>query len=293
MSKASKPTARDRQDRRRGRSPQDDPRPRRARAQPEECRPRDPARRADRVHGAVGLGQVLAGLRHHLCRGPAALRREPVGLRAPVPGDDAEARRRPHRRAVAGHLHRAEDHLQEPALHRRHRHRDLRLPAPAVRARRRALLAGHRPADREPDRAADGGPRADAAGGHAALPAGADRARPQGRVPQGAGRAAEEGLPARQGQRPVLRDPRGAQARQEIQARHRRGGGPHRPAEGGRRQSAQGRGDAPRRQLRDRAGAGRRHRDCGVCGQAAEAASPSPPQGEGHGRARRSDGGER
>ena len=157
----------------RGRSPPDDPRPRRARAQPEERRSRDPARRADRVHGAVGLGQVVARVRHDLCRGAAALRGEPVGLRAPVPGDDAEARRRPHRRAVAGHLHRAEDHLQEPALHRRHGHRDLRLPAPAVRARRRALLAGHRAADREPDRAADGRPGAGAAGGHAALPAGA------------------------------------------------------------------------------------------------------------------------
>ena len=32
----------------------------------------------------------------------------------------------------------------------------------------------------------------------------------------------------------VLRDPGSAQARQEIQARHRRGGGPARPAEGGR-----------------------------------------------------------
>ena len=37
--------------------------------------------------------------------------------------------------------------------------------------------------------------------GTRALPAGAGRARPQGRVPQGAGRVAEEGLPARQDQR--------------------------------------------------------------------------------------------
>ena len=80
---------------------------------------------------------------------------------------------------------------------------------------------------------ADGRPRAGAARGHAPLPAGADRARPQGRVPQGARRAAEEGLPARQGQRHVLRDRRRAQARQEVQARHRRGGGPPGPAEGG------------------------------------------------------------
>ena len=57
----------------------------------------------------------------------------------------------------------------------------------------------------------------------------------------------------------VLRDRRRAQARQEVQARHRRGGGPP--------------GGAPRhrhpagRQLRDGAGAGGRHRHCGVCGQ--------------------------
>ena len=74
----------------------------------------------------------------------------------------------------------------------------------------------------------------------------------------------------------VLRDRRGAQARQEIQARHRRGGGPHRRAEGGRRQSARGHGDAARRQLRDGAGAGRRHRHRGVRGQAAEGVVPSP-----------------
>ncbi len=36
-------------------------------------------------------------------------------------------------------------HLEEPALHRRHRHRDLRLSPPALRARRRPLFAGHGP----------------------------------------------------------------------------------------------------------------------------------------------------
>ena len=154
----------------------------------------------------------------------------PVGLCAAVPGDDAEAGRRPDRRPVAGHLHRAEDHLAQPALDRRHRHRDLRLHAAAVGARRRALLAGDRPADREPDRLADGRPHPGAAGRHAALSAGAGGARPQGRVPQGARRVPEEGLPARQGRRQVLRDRRGAGARQEVQPRHRRGGRPHRGA---------------------------------------------------------------
>ena len=106
--------------------------------------------------GLSGSGKSSLAFDTIYAEGPAPLRREPVGLRAPVPGDDAEAGRRPHRRPVAGHLHRAEDDLEEPALHRRHGDGDLRLPAPAVRARRRPLLAGDRPADREPDRVADG-----------------------------------------------------------------------------------------------------------------------------------------
>ena len=159
--------------------------------------------------GLVGLGQILARLRHDLCRGPAALCGEPVGLCAPVPGDDAEAGRRPDRRPVAGHLDRAEDDLAQPALDRRHGHRDLRLYAPALGARRHPLFAGHRPADREPDRQPDGRPRHGAARGHAALPAGAGGARAQGRVPQGARRVHEARLPARQDRRRrITRSPR-------------------------------------------------------------------------------------
>ncbi len=81
------------------------------------------------------------------------------------------------------------------------RHRDLRLHAPALGARRRALLAGDRPADRKPDRQPDGRPGAGAARRHAALPAGAGGARPQGRVPQGARRIPQEGLSAGQDRR--------------------------------------------------------------------------------------------
>ena len=47
----------------------------------------------------VGLRQVLPRLRHDLRRGPAALRRVAVGLRAPVPAADGEAGRRLDRRA--------------------------------------------------------------------------------------------------------------------------------------------------------------------------------------------------
>ena len=221
----SRPPKRPRRCRSRAGSPRDF-HPRRPRAQPQEYRSRHPARPAGGVHRAVRLGQILARLRHHLCRGPAPLRREPVGLRAAVPGDDAEAGRRPDRRPLARHLHRAENHFAQSALDGRHRHRDPRLHAASVGARRRALLAGDRAADREPDRVADGRPHPGAAGGHAALSAGAGGARAEGRVPQGARRLYAQGLPARQSRRPVLRDRRGAGARQEVQPRHRRGGRP-------------------------------------------------------------------
>ena len=116
---------------------------RRARAQSQERRLEIPRDKLVVFTGPVGLRQVLARLRHHLCRGPAPLCRIAVGLCAPVPGDDAEARRRPDRRAVAGHFHRAEDDLEKSALDRRHRDRDLRLHAAAVGPRRRALFARH------------------------------------------------------------------------------------------------------------------------------------------------------
>ncbi|MCK7478958.1 MAG: hypothetical protein M0C28_17530 [Candidatus Moduliflexus flocculans] len=44
--------------------------------------PRD---QLDRHHGGLRLGKVLPGLRHHLRRGPAALRGVPLRLRPPVP----------------------------------------------------------------------------------------------------------------------------------------------------------------------------------------------------------------
>jgi hypothetical protein len=141
--------------------------------------PRD---RADRDHRPVRLGQVVAGVRHHLCRGPAALRRVAVGLCAPVPVDDGKAGRRPHRGAVAGDLDRAEDHQPQPALDRRHHHRDLRLPAPAVRARRHTALPEHGETARGTDRQPDGRPGAGAARGQQADAAGTGDQRAQGRT---------------------------------------------------------------------------------------------------------------
>ena len=206
------------------------------------------------ITGLSGSGKSQPRLRHDLRRGPAALCREPVGLRPAVPGADAEAGRRPDHRPVAGDLDRAEDHLEEPALDRRHGHRDLRLHAPALGARRHPLLARDRPADRGADRLADGRPGARHARGHAPLPAGADRARPEGRVPQGVRRPAAAGLPAGQGRRRAARSRRGAGAGQEAQARDRGGGRPG--GDRARPRPAAGRidrdGAGPRRRAGDR-----------------------------------------
>ncbi len=113
-------------------------------AQPQGHLARPPAGRADRLHRAVRVGQVEPGLRHDLRRGPAPLRRVAVGLRAPVPRPDGQARRRLHRGPVARGLDRPEVHLQEPPFHGRHHHRGLRLPPPALRPRRPAALPGLR-----------------------------------------------------------------------------------------------------------------------------------------------------
>ena len=182
------------------------PRSRRPRAQPQRRGRRHSARAAGGDDGPVGVGQVIAGVRHHLRRRAAPLRREPVGLCAPVPGADGQAGRGLDRGPVAGHFHRAEDDLQEPALHRRHGHGDPRLHAPALGARGRALLAGHRTADREPDDQPDGGQADGLAGRRAHSAAGARGAGPQGRVPQGTGRVATRRLPAGQDRRRVLCD---------------------------------------------------------------------------------------
>ena len=127
-----------------------------------------PARRADRLHRAVRVRQVEPRLRHDLRRGPAALRRVPVGVRPPVPRPDGQARRRLHRGPVAGGLDRPEVDLAQPALDGRHDHRGLRLPAAALRPHRQAALPGLRPADRPADAAADRRPGARARRGHAA-----------------------------------------------------------------------------------------------------------------------------
>jgi hypothetical protein len=75
-------------------------RSRRARAQSAEHRRADPAGPADGGHGDQRVGEELAGVRHDLRRGAAAVRGVAVGVRPAVPGRDGEAGRGRHRGAV-------------------------------------------------------------------------------------------------------------------------------------------------------------------------------------------------
>ncbi len=81
------------------------------------------------ITGLSGSGQVLAGVRHHLCGGPAALCGDAFHLRAAVSRPDGAARSGFDRRPEPGHFHRAENHQPQPAVDRRDHHRNLRLPA--------------------------------------------------------------------------------------------------------------------------------------------------------------------
>ena len=92
------------------------------------------------ITGLSGSGKSSLAFDTDLRRGPAPLRRVAVGLRAPVPRADGQARRGLDRGPLAGDLDRPEDDLAQPALDGRDGHRDLRLPAPAVGARRQAAL---------------------------------------------------------------------------------------------------------------------------------------------------------
>jgi len=241
------------------------PHPRRADAQPQEHRPRPAPRQADRDHRPVRLGQVLAGVRHHLRRGPAPLRRVAVGLRAAVPERDGEAGPGPHRGPVAGDLDRAEVHQPQPALDRGHHHRDLRLPAPALRPRRQPALPRPRLPAGSADRQPDGRPGAGAGPGTALHAAGAGDPRAQGRARAGVRPAARAGLRARARGRRTARNRRGTAAGAAPEAHHRGGDRPLPPARGPQA--------APGRELRDRAQAGRRHGHRAVAGRRAGGAA--------------------
>ena len=150
--------------------------PGRRAAQPQGDRPRHPPRPDDGVQRAQRLGQELAGDRHALCRGPAAVRREPLELRAAVPGAAPEAEGRADHGPLAGDQHRAEDDQQEPAVDGRHGHRDLRLSAHPLRPAGPAVLPEVQRADRHADRRRDRREGAAPARGVEGLRDGADRA---------------------------------------------------------------------------------------------------------------------
>ena len=217
----------------------------------------DPAGLADGDHRPVGIGQIVARVRHDLRRGTAPLRRVAVGVRAAVPGADGQAGRRLDRGSVAGDLDRPEDDLTQPALDGRDGHRDLRLPATAVGADRPPALPHLRPADHRPVGRADHRPGDGARRGHPVHGDGADRPRAQGRVRQAVRGAADRGLRPRQGQRRAAPPRRGDRARQEVQARHlgrrRPAGDEDRPAQAAGRLGRDG-GHAGRRAGRDRDG---------------------------------------
>ena len=94
----------------------------------------------DRDHRSLGLGEVEPRVRYPVRRGPAPVHRVALHLRQAVPRADAQAAGGPARGPGARRGDRAaQPHHVEP-LHRRHRHRGVRLPAPPVGAARNAVL---------------------------------------------------------------------------------------------------------------------------------------------------------
>lgn len=173
--------------------------PRCPRAQPEEHRPGPASRSPDRDHRAFRVGEVLAGLRHHLRGGSATLRRVLVLLRPPVPGADGEARRGRHRGPLAGHLDRPEGSLAESSLDGWDRHRDLRLPASALRPGGPSPLPPVRSEHRTPDDRSDGGQGPGVAGRHPGHAARAPGPGSQGALPEALPRDSGQGFHPRPG----------------------------------------------------------------------------------------------
>ena len=132
--------------------------PQGARAQPEEHRRRHPARPLHGDHRRLRLGQVDARLRHPVQRGPAPLSRVAERLCAAVrAAGGASGCRRDLRHSAHGR-HRAAHQPRRAQEHGGDAHRDLSLPAPAVRQARHAVLprlrCRHRAAERRLDRRA-------------------------------------------------------------------------------------------------------------------------------------------
>ena len=128
----------------RRRQPRPDPRPGRAGEQPEGRQRRDPQAAADGVHRRLGIGQVVAGVRHHRGGVAAADQRDLQRVRAGIHADAGPARgRRPGRADDRDHRRPGADGRQRP-LDGRHRDRRQRDAARAVQPPRQAA---HRASD--------------------------------------------------------------------------------------------------------------------------------------------------
>ena len=181
---------------------------------PEGCEPAQPdepgsGHSAAGLHGhhrAVGIGEILSRAGHALRRGPAPLCRVALHLRQAVPRPHAEAAGRVGGGDPAGGGHRAEEPDPVEPLDGGHGDRGLRLPAPAVGARRAHALPPLRPADPAGHGVGDGGRRALAAGrgaDHGGVSAPGQRARhPRPGGGDASGRRIPPGHGGRRGDRP-------------------------------------------------------------------------------------------
>ncbi len=114
-------------------------RARRPAEQPEACQRHHPQVPGDCLRGAVGLGQVVAGVRHDRRVVTAGAQRDLPQLHPAVPAEVRPAPCGCHRPPAGGHRHRATTHAHLGALHAGHLHRHLLAVAAAVQPRRQAL----------------------------------------------------------------------------------------------------------------------------------------------------------
>ena len=245
--------------------PPNDPHRQRPAEQPAGDHRRAAAPGAHRHYRPVRLGEELAGVRHPVRRRAAAVHRVALDVRQAVSRADAQAAGGSPRgdRAVGRHRA-AQPHRQQP-LHRRHRHRSLRLPPSALGPRRpellpclrRARAAGH-PAERG-RRCVCRGSRRAPAGGLPAAAGGAAHARCGGREPPRPGlRPGAGGRHSAPSRRAAAR-PRPHRRRRAARRRRPPGGGAfvrRTPGRIGRDRLSGGRGDRGRAPFPTPVGAG-------------------------------------
>ena len=233
--------------------------------------------------GLSGSGKSSLAFDTIYAEGPAPLRGVAVRLRPSIPRADGQARRRLHRGALAGHLHRPEVGVAESALDRGHGDRGLRLPPAALRPHRQAPLPQLRPAGGPPEPPADRRPDPGHGRGHPVHGPGPGGPGPQGRVRRPARRPGQAGVRPGPGGRGHGRAGRPVRARPgPLRAAHHRGGGrPPDPAQRHPPEADRVVGDgalAGRRGGRGGGGRRRRHRGGGHHLQPAPGLHPLRPQ---------------